>query len=178
MHRRRSLLSGEGDVLTISLRPSTQGDRGTLWQIRTRAIRETCRSHYNERDLERWYTAEMPDEFGVATESRKYLVVEAEGTVAGFGMLDLERGEVAAVFVRPDFLRRGIGSKLLYGLESSARRRGLGKVTLSSTLNAVDFYLAAGFQALGTGTFRHPDGFELDCVLMEKVLDTRVELEC
>ncbi len=162
---------------TVSVRPSTQHERDALWRIRTRAIRETCRSHYDETDLERWYSAKMPDEFGVATECRKYLVVEAGGTVAGFGMLDLEKGEIAAVFVRPDFLRRGIGSKLLCELESSARRLGLGKVTLSSTLNAVGFYRAMGFRVLGPGTYRHSGGFDLECVLMEKILNTETEAE-
>lgn len=162
---------------TVSIRPSTQKDRGALWQIRTRAIRETCKSHYGKADLERWYTTKMPDEFGVATESRKFLVAEADGTVAGFCMLDLEKQEIAAVFVRPDFLRRGIGSKLVCELESSARSLGLRKVTLSSTLNAVDFYRSMGFQALGVGTYRHSGGFDLDCVLMEKTLDTETEIE-
>ena len=156
--------------IALTLREAPRLDREALWRIRTRAIRETCCSHYNAADLERWYTATMPAEFGIATKSRQYLVVEAEGVPAGFGMLDLEKQEIAAVFVRPDFLRRGIGAMLLRQLESSARSKGLEKVHLSSTLNAVDFYRSEGYRTLGPGTYRHSGGFELDCILMDKAL--------
>ena len=55
-------------------------------------------------------------------------------------------------------------------LERDATARGLAALSLSASLNAVAFYEALGWTARERGTFRHPAGFDLACVRMDKRL--------
>jgi hypothetical protein len=43
-------------------------------------------------------------------------------------------------------------------------------LSLASSLNAVDFYRSAGWEVVREDRFRHPAGFTLPCVRMEKRL--------
>ena len=76
-----------------------------------------------------------------------YLVAEAEdGSIVGFGEINIDAGEVEAVFVDPEFGRCGVGSQVLQALEELARRQGLTALVLDASLNAVKFYERAGYQ--------------------------------
>jgi ribosomal protein S18 acetylase RimI-like enzyme len=73
--------------------------------------------------------------------------------------------------VRPDYQGLGVGRLLLSSLELAAREVGLTSLRLSSTLNAAEFYRIAGFTVVKQSRFHHPNGFDLDCIDMEKMLD-------
>ena len=64
----------------------------------------------------------------------------------------------------------GIGKRLLAALEQLARGRGIARLHLSASLNAVPFYRAAGFVALREEAYAHPSGISLASVAMEKQL--------
>ena len=76
----------------------------------------------------------------------------------------------AAVFVDPARVGLGIGKRLLAALEQLARRRGIVRLHLFASLNAVPFYRAAGYVALREEAYAHPSGISLASVAMEKVL--------
>lgn len=153
----------------FSLRRVTPGDRDAVWALRTRAIVETCSSHYDAETIRRWSGSNMPQDFAAPVESRDFIVAEADGVLAGFGLLDRQRGEVAAVFVHPEFCGKGIGTRLLRELEDLAWKNGLDRLRLFASLNAVNFYRAAGYRELRQDKYHHRDGFEMDCMLMEKL---------
>ena len=138
--------------------------------MRTAAIRGLCDSHYDESQVEAWAKVQPPGNFPDTILERDFLVAEGDGEILGFGFVDRYRAEVEAIFVGPEFSRRGIGSELLARLETIARQAGLQRLTLSSSLNAVRFYQAAGYQAIGETTWHHPAGFSLACVAMAKDL--------
>ena len=103
--------------------------------------------------------AELSDE---ALLARVAAATEAQDADA---LLDA-MGEVRAVYVHPDHARHGVGSALLAELEGYARGRGLDRLSLQSSLNAVGFYERAGYERVGEG--ESPGG--LAVVGMEKVL--------
>jgi hypothetical protein len=55
-------------------------------------------------------------------------------------------------------------------MESQAKLAKLNYLWLVSTLNAELFYASAGFNSQGRSKWKHPNGFELDCVNMSKEL--------
>lgn len=70
--------------------------------------------------------------------SRYFIVTLIEGNVVGTGSLD--GNEIKAVFVDPNYQRRGVGQAMMEELEEYARTMGLKEVMLKSSITAYDFY--------------------------------------
>jgi GNAT superfamily N-acetyltransferase len=79
-----------------------------------------------------------------------------------------EPARVRAMFVRPDWTRRGLGRRILEACEAGARREGFAQLSLMATLPGYPLYLAYGFQPLERLEIELPDGVRLECVTMEK----------
>lgn len=126
-----------------------------------------------------------PAGYPIGETDAAFVVAEVDGRVAGFGdvtgvdpndydVVAEERadatGEVRAVYVHPDFARRGVGSALLAELERRARDRGFETLVLTASLNAVPFYERRGYAAVTTVT--HEFGGEVpgDAVVMRRSL--------
>ena len=82
-----------------------------------------------------------------------------------------EAAHVRAMFVRPDWTRRGLGTQILETAEAAARAEGFRRLTLGATLPGVPLYERFGFHETMRGIIRLPDGIELDYVEMEKPID-------
>ncbi len=154
----------------IVIRHARPDEADAVWKVRTAAIRELCRSHYNQQDIDAWASAPMPEDFAQTMANTDFFLAESDGEIVGFGFLNPAESKVEAVFVRPDYCRRGIGRRLMIAMENAALERGLTCVRLASSLNAVSFYRSSGYEVRKPFKFEHPCGFSLDCVSMEKVL--------
>lgn len=156
--------------MNIKLRPATAEDRNALWRVHTQAIRVSACSRYDAAQIEAWAGRLTPE--GYQRYPGCYLVAETEeGRVAGFGELNHEAGEVEAVFVDPEFGRRGIGSQLLQALEELAWQQGLTALVVDASLNAVEFYERAGYrQAAPTVCVYGKDVVKVPGMLMTKSL--------
>jgi GNAT superfamily N-acetyltransferase len=82
-----------------------------------------------------------------------------------------EPARVRAMFVHPEWTRRGLGRRILEECEVAARREGFQGLTLGATLPGVPLYLAFGFTPYREGEITMPDGCALACVWMEKTID-------
>jgi GNAT superfamily N-acetyltransferase len=162
------------DDTQTQFRRATRQDAASIWRVRTRAIEAIPQSYYDEQDIARWARAGMPDAFEDVIVSSNVVVAEQDRQIIGWGLLDKSASQVEAVFVHPDSQRRGVASRILAIIEVIACSTGVRSLTLSSTLNAVPFYEHAGFQRHSRTKYHHPDGFDLDCVVMVKELDASV----
>lgn len=142
-------------------------DIPALWALRTRCVRETCCSHYPAEVIARWSASPVPAQLPSLIEAGGCVVAEdADGTLLGYGVIDLAGNEVDALFVDPDKSGQGIGAALMERLQGmSAPERAL---QLSASLNAVPFYLRMGFVADGEALYPHPSGVALACMQMHK----------
>jgi GNAT superfamily N-acetyltransferase len=82
-----------------------------------------------------------------------------------------EPARVRAMFVRPDWTRRGLGRRILQACEDAARREGFTQLALVATLPGLPLYLAYGFQRLDDVDVALPDGVLIPCVSMALDLD-------
>ena len=148
-------MSRENDLLipsnyhkygAITIRRARQEDRGAIWHVHTRAIREVCRSHYSERELQIWTEVLKPDRYTEQIRKGPFYVAVQDGSIIGFGNLNQKSGEIEALYVAPDHVGRGVGMGILQALENVALDSGLKLLRLSSSLNAVRFYEMAGYK--------------------------------
>lgn len=151
-------------------RPALTADIPVLWELRTRAVRASCASHYAPEIIAAWCAAAPPDKMAGLLAAGGGLLEEEDGRVLGFAILDLETGELDAAFVDPAQQGRGVARRLLAALDALACERGIGRLFLSASLNAVPFYEAAGYVALRREAYAHRSGLQLESVFMEKRL--------
>jgi GNAT superfamily N-acetyltransferase len=82
-----------------------------------------------------------------------------------------EAAHIRAMFVRPDWTRRGLGRAILEAGQDAARSEGFHRLDLGATLPGVALYRAFGFQEVERFVVTMPDGVTLDAVAMERPID-------
>ena len=92
---------------------------------------------------------------------------ETEGRVR---LLDpaTEAARVRAMFVRGDWTRRGLGTRILEACEAAAKAQGFRTLALMGTLPGIALYERYGFTELERTEVVLPDGTRLECASMEK----------
>jgi putative acetyltransferase len=152
------------------IRAAVPSDAGAIFTVHISAIRDVCGAVYDATQIDSWTCRKRPEGYLEPMAQHPFLVAVVDGIVVGFSELNPETGEVCAVYVRPDRVRQGIGRQLLRAVETVALQRGLTRIHLHATLNAVPFYQAHGYILDGAGSVLLGDGTGLPCVNMHKEL--------
>lgn len=79
-----------------------------------------------------------------------------------------EPARVRAMFVRPDWTRRGLGTRILVACEAAAEADGFHRLALMATMPGLQLYERYGFSVTGRAPITLPDGVLLECASMEK----------
>jgi putative acetyltransferase len=152
----------------FTLRRARAEDVDAVHRIHTTAIREGAADHYSPEAIDAWVGAFNPARFPENMRRMDFFVVELpDGRLAGFVTLDPEGSELESMYVAPWGHGKGLGSYLLGFAEGLARERGLSRLWLDASLNAVGFYARHQW----TEVRRHArvrDGVEIQVVKMEK----------
>ncbi|NVZ52765.1 GNAT family N-acetyltransferase [Pseudomonas sp. B6002] len=137
--------------MNTRIRQATPQDIDTLFAIRTSVV---------QNHLSREQMAELgitPD--GLADSIREapcVWIAEVNGEPAGFSMVDLDGGEVFAMFVRPAYENQGLGRQLMTVAEAALFER---HDTLFLVTDGRDEIRANGFyQRLGWSVVDQVDG--------------------
>lgn len=81
----------------------------------------------------------------------EHLVALDNGKVAGYSRLTNfnGKGEITNVVVNPEYINKGIGSKMLTIHIIKAKEINIKSLCLHARIETVDFYKKAGFQCIG-----------------------------
>ena len=79
-----------------------------------------------------------------------------------------EPARIRAMFVRSDWTRRGLGTRILVACEAAARAEGFRRLALMATLPGYELYARYGFQETERQSITLPDGVRVQCVAMDK----------
>jgi GNAT superfamily N-acetyltransferase len=82
-----------------------------------------------------------------------------------------EPARVRAMFVRGDWTRRGLGTRILDACQDAARAEGFTRLSLMATLPGVLLYERWGFERLRDVEITTPDGVRLACIEMDRAVD-------
>ena len=121
---------------------------GGLRLIR-RAVEHGCRAHYDRAQRAAVYESYASQLFVEALGPCETLIAEVGDRMAGIAQVDPREDRLRALFVDAAEQGRGVGRALLAELEARARRRGAVRLHGAMSLNAVPFYLRAGFVPSG-----------------------------
>jgi len=155
----------------MRLRRAQPADAAELQAIHARAIRHGCAAHYPAGDLAAWIARATPAYLVDSIATRYVVVAERDdGRLAGFAQLHAQEGAVEAVYVDPDFARRGVGRALMGALEAAARAFGLPGLVGEASRNSVPFYAAQGFAHECWSEHSLGGGHRIACAVMTKRL--------
>jgi len=157
--------------MKIEIRNASFQDCEALCEIHVSAIRGLCKSHYSKEDIDAWSRNRIPEQYEKHIRERQVVIAQHRSIPVGFGTLDLTKGEIVQLYVRPGYARKGVGKQILEQLLSIARASGLREVHCKSSLNAQAFYANAGFESGQKCKHRLRNGGELDCIPMKKRLE-------
>jgi putative acetyltransferase len=163
--------------IAVAVRPARHADALALPDVHARAIRALAATHYTAEQRDAWIARVSPERVLQAMSARTLVVAEMatpDGPrVVGYGQLQPGEGVIEAIYVDPDFARRGVGTALLRALEGEARALGLPGLLLEASLNSVPFYGAMGFRQKGLDRHELAPGVDFACAVMEKRLEPR-----
>ena len=145
-----------------------------LRELRNRAAWAGCATCYSHEQLSLWLAGPLPDRFAGLVADGTAFVAQGGDRILGYGALNVGTNEVEAVFVDPTATGRGLGGLLLRKLEDVAGTNALDHLKLSSSLNAVPFYSAAGYKEVRREDYELASGIALASVLMYKQLRSAV----
>lgn len=150
----------------ISVRLAVSEDASVLIDIHARSIRLICKDDYSDKQLRAWIGDRQPSEIARRINTNAYYLAVVNGNPAGYGAYQPHTGELLALFVDPDYARRGVASALMRHLLADARRQGHERMWLQSSLTAVSFYEKFGFVRVKENVHYFAD-VPLQCLRME-----------
>jgi GNAT superfamily N-acetyltransferase len=176
------------------LRRATAQDIPALRSLIELSVRELQKDDYSPAQID----GALGHALGLDTqliEDRTYFVaesVEQGGSIIGCGgwsnrrtlfgsdhgpnreqaMLDPKTGaaKIRAIFVHPQWARRGLGTLILKHCEEAAQQAGFATLEMGSTLTGVPLYTLKGYVPRETVAVPLPNGETLPIVYMVKVL--------
>src|SRR5687768_8850843 len=142
----------------LIIRKAEVEDCPSIAQVHTSAVRAISHSRYTPEEIEAWAVPRTPENYKQAVQSKEFYVAVENHVIVGFGVLNQESRVIEAVYVSPDVMRRGVGLMILGLLEEQARALNLEVLSLNASLNAVQFYLRAGYVAQKESKYRLTSG--------------------
>jgi GNAT superfamily N-acetyltransferase len=179
----------EQPAATPSLRLATQDDADAIEALMRASIRDLFPSFYDAEQTEAsvryvgvldrmlledgTYFALEADGGLVACGgwSRRYKLYAGSGEHANDDRLlhpATEPARVRAMFVRGDWTRRGLGTRILEACEAAARSEGFTRLVLMATLPGVPLYERFGFEIRERVQIPMPNGLSIGGALMDK----------
>lgn len=110
------------------------------------AVDRGCRDHYGPRQRDAVYASYAATLFVDTHAPYETIAAEWDGRLVAVAQLDPADARLRALFVEARLHGRGVGSALLAHVEGRARAHGCELLRGSMALNAVRFYLRAGFR--------------------------------
>lgn len=175
--------------MPYSLRKANSADIPAIEKLIDASVRRLQTRDYTQEQI----NAALRTAFTVDTqliEDGTYFVIEQDGEMIGCGgwshrktlcggdhhavrdnvLMDpsQDAAKIRAIFVAPQWARRGIGSMLLEAAEDAARAAGFRRLEMGATLTGVPVYLRRGYSKVETMTVPLENGLTMPVVLMEK----------
>lgn len=130
----------------MTIRLATVYDAQSIHDLHTLSVRKLCAKSYSSEIIDGWLKGRTPEGYRGIHDNAMYLL-EDNCRIVGFS--HVVPGEIVAIFIHPDFTRKGYGSQLVRHALGIAKKDWEGTIKIDSTLNAEPFYRSLGFRKIG-----------------------------
>lgn len=144
----------DADANVITIRQAVMGDAEKVCEVLVQSVREVCGPDYgnDEEVLEQWCANKKPEIVStwIASPDNYFLVAELSSaglarTIVGAALYRGPQATVNLLYLVPEGLHHGIGSRLLRAMEEEALRLKHKEILLNSSITARQFYKRHGF---------------------------------
>ncbi|MCK1274716.1 GNAT family N-acetyltransferase [Bradyrhizobium sp. 61] len=133
-------MSHENSSHHVVIRSMAEADVSDVHNIHTNCLQTSLANHYTRQQLQAWLTGRTPQGYWRSQQAGSpYLVATINNTIVGYA--NWTDDELMSLFVRPDFQKARIGTKLFEACDEQAELSHV-----KATLGAVDFYSRFGFK--------------------------------
>ncbi len=162
-------------IVSFDLGLAQVQDAAALVAIHYAAVHQTAAPFYAPAVLHSWAPPLTPTRVVrfasmIADPRSVWYVAKRETQVLGFGVLLPASQRLKGLYVHPDAGRQGVGTLLLHALEDQAAQRGVTRLQLDASLNAVSFYHRQGYGGSQTRWLVLPTGCYMCCQSLSKSL--------
>ncbi len=154
-----------------NVRTATVDDVDTIYSLIHASVYELCKEHYSQAKLDSFIHTLPSKIIYYKWLTDRILIVCCDGKdVVGFGQLDPAESYVDALYVHPNYTRKGIGTKLLHYLEEVAISLRKSDIKINASINAIRFYEKCGFEQQGTFFITCKDHTRFETIKFSKQL--------
>ena len=160
--------------MSIVIRRLRSEDTKAFLEVHRAAVRVTASVDYPPDIIEAWAPLPISDadvETALANPDGEIRVgAVVDGSLVGVGAVVPRLRELRACYVLPAKGRTGVGRMIVTRLESIARAEGASFLIVESSLSAVSFYEALGYEVLRRGEHVLSSDAVMTAVIMCKAL--------
>ncbi|TAG98607.1 MAG: GNAT family N-acetyltransferase [Oscillatoriales cyanobacterium] len=154
--------------MDFKIRLSKPEDSEKIIELQTSSLR-VLSSSYNLNQVESLVRSQASARFA---QNEIGFVAEHENEIVGFASYLTHPSQISGVYVHPNLIRQGIGTRLLKAVEKIAIDRGYKAIQVFSSLAGVSFYHANGYQSIRQSGFYSEQKTWIPCVILKKQLIT------
>lgn len=153
----------------MKIRLFQEKDINQIAELFYHCVHNVCKDDYTPEALEAWAPKDM-DVLRLKSSLQKNhtLVVEDNDEVVAFGDMG-DTGYLDRLYVREDYLGKGIGRLLLDRFEKYAKVKGIVFMNTSASITSLEFFKAMGYYVV-TNQMVERRGVRIKRILMEKKL--------
>ncbi len=127
-----------------TIRRFKKSDAVKAASIIRKALIEINSKSYPESVIKYMYDVFTPEKMVELSKERDFLVATEQDVI--LGTATLKNDHVGNVFVDPKHHGKGMGTKLMNAIESLARERGITKLILNASIDAIKFYQKLNYE--------------------------------
>ena len=182
-------------IMDVQLRVATLDDISQLRTLIEISVRTLHAKFYTSAQIAGALRVVYGVDTQIINDSHYFVVVSSSGSIVACGgwshrntlfggdvysarndeiLLDPETqpAKIRAMYVHPNWVRKGIGTVILEAGENGARQAGFRRMEMGATLNGIPFYEKCGYRAIEGGRHLVPlgDGVVIDFYQMRKEL--------
>ncbi len=133
----------------MRIRRATLEDAKELSALRKATIRAINKDDYTPAQIARWSKRWNTVEFQRKDDPFLRYVAVQDGKIVGYADIRKKSPEeMGGLYVRKDFLQKGVGRKLMKKIEDVVRKMGIKRFLLHSSTTAKGFYEKLGYKVL------------------------------
>ena len=131
----------------MKIRLARDDDYSAMARLRKQTIRHVNSQDYSENVIFNWSAKGNTHSFRIAAMDCKRWVAVDNNKIVGFSEHNF-KGELSRIYVHKDYLRQGVGSRLLKIAEDSLAQQGWKEINIESTITAKYFYEKNGYKVI------------------------------